>query len=184
MALALILGGGGVVLLLAGLVGGGFEFSGNVVPVVRSKAMRVACLAVGALLVVWAVGIVVLEQELQQPVPTPDADPRAGAQPTLVYETQVADTTPSAFQATVAVPPGYVADLYADPWTAADLYAAADASLENQAMVNLSCIVEGPLVQSPINQYSSTIWYFTSTGYFISDVAVFTGPTSADLPHC
>lgn len=58
--LALILGGAGVVMLLVGLVGGGFTFSGSVMPTV-GKPMRVVCFAVGGLLTVAALSMAALD---------------------------------------------------------------------------------------------------------------------------
>lgn len=58
--LATILGLGGVVLILVGLIGGGFTFSGTVMPAV-GKVARVPCFAVGGVMVFLALAVVFYE---------------------------------------------------------------------------------------------------------------------------
>src|SRR5215218_4210541 len=55
--LATILGAAGAVLLLVGLVGGGFSFSGAVMPK-DSKVSRVLCFAIGGVLLVTSLRLV------------------------------------------------------------------------------------------------------------------------------
>lgn len=66
IAVATIIGSAGVVLLMVGLVGGGFTFSGGSMPRV-DKASRKPCLAVGGVLVLLSVGMAVTAE--LRPVP-------------------------------------------------------------------------------------------------------------------
>jgi hypothetical protein len=54
--LVVILGTAGAILILVGLVGGGFTFSSYMMPAV-GKWIRLPCFAVGAILVILAVGL-------------------------------------------------------------------------------------------------------------------------------
>jgi hypothetical protein len=183
MELALILGGGGMILLLVGLIGGGFEFSGSVMPVVRSKLMRVVCLVVGGLLILMAIGTAVAHAA-PAPTPQPGDQPPPSTTTTATTAPQH-ETQPTVYTATVAVTAGYAAPLFVNPWDAQDPYAVAPALLDNQALVDLSCTATGPVTVSSINPaYSSDVWYWTSTGYYIADADVFTGTTYPNLPSC
>ncbi len=77
--LATLVGGAGVILILVGLVGGGFTFSGTVVPAV-GKIARVLCFAVGG--VMLPVGIFLAFTPVgPDPVPSPQPQPGPTTEP-------------------------------------------------------------------------------------------------------
>jgi hypothetical protein len=179
MDLTVILGGGGVILLLVGLLGGGFQISGHMMPVIRSKVMRVICLLAGGLLILWAVGISVLQQEAKKPeTPPPNPSPTIIVSPPSPQNPQ-----PQTFPANVRVEQGYVAPLYFDPWTASDPNAGPDATLERGAPLDLVCTTRGPL-STASNGYQSDIWYLMPSGHYIPDALTDTGSTTAPVPSC
>jgi hypothetical protein len=80
--LSLVLGSTGALLIVVGAVGGGFTFSGLVVPAVGA-AGRILSFAVGALLVVVGLIVFVMDPAIQLPADasTPDPRPTAAAGP-------------------------------------------------------------------------------------------------------
>jgi hypothetical protein len=183
MALAVVLGSAGVILVLVGLIGGGFTFSGSVMPVV-GKVARLGSFGVGGVLIFVAMIVMAVDKttpaEAAPTTPSESTDPSGSSAP----DGPAPDRAPATFAATVMVPPGYEAKLFADPNSALDPNALPDATLPNGAPVEIACTLQGPAVSSAINGQVSTLWDGTSTGYFIPDVDVFTNTDHPVMPSC
>lgn len=181
MALSAVIGFTGAILLLIGLVGGGFTFSGSIFPKV-GKIARVPCLLVGGLLIFVALGLASIEAGLVQPDPasTPAAN------------TQRATETPDAPQPPVEIrdspvdepagslPVGVVnidVDIYEEPYL--DAYVVG--RLAAGELVEIGCTVQGEVVVN--GEYASSLWNQVGDGY-VPDVAIYTGTDQAVAPSC
>src|SRR5215217_6059501 len=76
--LATILGAAGAMLILVGLVGGGFTFSGSVMSKVR-KLSRVLCFAIGGVLLLMSIGLVATDVGTEPAVAEPPASASPGS---------------------------------------------------------------------------------------------------------
>lgn len=94
--LALVVGAAGVMLLLVGLIGGGFTFSGSVMPTV-GKLPRVLCFAFGGLLTLLAIGMASADKASTNP-----------SRPTLVADTSSSSTLPPSVTTPAPVIPSAV----------------------------------------------------------------------------
>lgn len=163
---AVILGLAGVLLLLAGLIGGGFSFSGSVIPVV-SGAARVPCFFIGGLLI--AVSILMAVVEFTGPVES--------AAP-------VTEPSPVPVSASASVEPwvGYVvtpADVH--QWPALD--SATIGRLEAGTPVEILCTVQGDTVTRTADDVTSSLWDGIRGGY-VPDVAIDTGTEQPTMGPC
>ncbi|WP_410608295.1 hypothetical protein [Amycolatopsis sp. lyj-109] len=161
---AVILGLAGVLLLLAGLIGGGFSFSGSVIPVV-SGAARIPCFFIGGLLI--AVSILMAVVEFTGPV-----------------ESAASVAEPSPVSASTSVEPwvGYVVtpvDVHQGP----ALDSATIGRLETGAPVEILCTVQGDTVTRTADGVTSSLWDGISGGY-VPDVAIDTGTDQPTMGPC
>ncbi|GAA4963415.1 hypothetical protein WHI96_19575 [Pseudonocardia tropica] len=169
--LSVVMGGAGVVLLLVGLIGGGFTFSGSVMPTV-GRAPRVACFAVGSVLLLLAlffgladIGSKIPQAQAQTSDPGSPSDPGVSA-------------APAPFVASVLVPAGQGALIYSNPLSTAPTVGQANSGV----LINLFCSVQGEYVVNSQN-VGSTLWYRTETGY-IPDVNLNTGTNQSVTAGC
>jgi hypothetical protein len=157
-ALVVVFGTVGAVLILVGLVGGGFTLSGNVMPTV-GKWVRLPCFAVGALLVLLAVGLGV-HNTISPSTPT------------------TAVSTPPANQ---VYPGTIVSSVYV--FQSPSLGATRTAELAGGTRVGIECTAQGDVVTNSQYNLTSSLWDMTSLGY-IPDVFVDTGTNQATMPTC
>ncbi|GAA1864382.1 hypothetical protein GCM10009772_44880 [Pseudonocardia alni subsp. carboxydivorans] len=169
--LSVVMGGAGVVLLLVGLIGGGFTFSGSVMPTV-GRGPRVACFAVGSVLLLLAlvlgladIGSKIPQAEPRSSDPGPPPDPSVSA-------------APAPFVASVLVPAGHGALIYSDPLSTAPTVGQVNSGVS----INLFCSVQGEYVVNSQN-VGSTLWYRTETGY-VPDVNLNTGTNQSVTVAC
>jgi hypothetical protein len=177
--LATILGAAGAMLILVGLVGGGFTFSGSVMPKV-GKLSRVLCFAIGGVMLLMSIGLVATDVGTEPaaadtpasslpsgdgtPSPPP-VPPQASAEPAVGY---------------VYVGAGYTAYVFELP----SLDSAWVTELPDGAEVHILCTVQGETVTSPVTGYSSSLWNYTTDGGFLPDAVVDTGTNQATMPSC
>jgi len=154
-----VLGLVGGVLILVGLIGGGFSFSGTVMPTV-GKAVRIPCFIVGSILVVYAIFLALVEGT--SGVPT-GQDGGAST-----------SATPSPRHGTVQGGNPYV---YRFP----SLSAPKIGVLTNGADVTIQCTTQGDMVT--VGTLSSSLWDRIGEGY-LPDVVVYTGTDQAVMPTC
>ena len=171
LTLSVVLGGAGVILLLAGLLGGGFTFSGSVVPTVGSRA-RVGCLVVGVLLLVLALFIGLVEAGSKM------AEGRSADPPSSAPTAAPAAAESAGYPATVLVPAGQAAFVYTDPVTTATTVG----QLYSGVSIYLFCSVQGEYVVDS-RGVASSLWYRTETGY-VPDVHLNTGTTQSVTGPC
>jgi len=180
MALATIFGAAGVILVLVGLIGGGFTFSGSIMPKVGGVS-RILCFGVGGLLLLLSLGIVVADETVagppavagtpEPPVPPAPLEPVAPAAPL---------TAPESYFGSVVVPTGNTARVFAEPYTDAAVLT----ELDNGTVVEILCTVLGEAVTSPLTGMTSSLWNGTTDGGFIPDVLVDTGTDQPTMPNC
>jgi hypothetical protein len=128
MTTSFVLALAGALLILVGLIGGGFSFSGSMMPVV-GKAIRIPCFIVGIVLVFYAIFLALAENK----VFTSTTDSGGSDQ------SAVSPGAPSPKQATVQVAGGGIAYIYQLP----SLVASPVGALTNGATVTILCTVQG-----------------------------------------
>jgi hypothetical protein len=184
MTLAAIFGTFGAVLVLVGLVGGGFTISGSFMPRVGMPRVgnwvRLPCFGIGAILLVIAIGLPFVPAPTLTPTPTPTPTPTVTptvtptANATPASTSQGSDTT---FTAIVQVPRGYGAYVYDEP----SLSATQLEQLPDGTSVDIQCTAQGDVVTA--YGQSSSLWDLTQYGY-LPDVVVYTGTDQATMPSC
>lgn len=178
--LAIIVGGAGVLLVLVGLIGGDFTFSGSVVPKVGSIS-RVFCFAIGGVFMLTAV---VLAFGASVPPAVDPVAEHAGSG----SETRPAD--PTAGPATFADPTTFVGYVVVGSGRTAYVFELPDSSspivaeLLTGDPVQILCTAQGEAVTSPTTGVTSSLWNGTSDGGFLPDVLVDTGTDQAVMPTC
>jgi hypothetical protein len=174
-----VLGIVGAVLILVGLVGGGFTLSGSFMPGMGMPKVgnwvRLPCFGVGAVLVVLAIALGFgTNQNTPNPSPTPVAATVAAATPATSASPSPSDTA-SPREATI-ISPVYV---FAQPSVSSEKVAA----VAGGRTVDILCTTQGDDVQNPYTGQSSSLWDGTSDGY-IPDAYVDTGTIQATMPSC
>lgn len=182
MTLSVIVGRTGAVLVLVGLVGGGFSFSGTVMPTV-GKTARVPCFVVGGVLIFLAMGLSAYESEL---VPLDDAqqDNRGGGQSPLPEPPAPEPTfVPDPRQPVSVFVAGYYV-LFYPTYVYADIHTGSDivGYLEAGETVEIQCTDIGEWLSNP-DGMESDLWDFIGYGY-VPDVVVDTGTSQAVAPLC
>lgn len=174
MGLATIIGGVGAVLLLVGLVGGGFEFSGSVMPKV-GRVSRVLSFATGGLLLLTALGLAIGE-------PTPSSSDAAYSP--RAAQSADGDNPPPAVPAPAI---GYVlagTDSTAYVFELPDSSSTVLTKIHDGSQVAILCTAQGESITSPITGLTSSLWNYTSDGGFVPDVMIDTGTAQATMPNC
>ena len=168
--LAAIIGGAAVVLILVGLVGGGFTFSGSVMPTV-GKTARVLCFLVGGVMLTVAISLAFYD--LSPPTPP---QPTTSLQPTTSDAPQ--PFTP--FAGYILIGDGYSAHVFAEPSSNSTVLT----ELPNGSPVEIRCTIQGESVFSSITGQTSSLWDGTPLGGFIPDVFVITETNQPTMPNC
>jgi hypothetical protein len=183
-SLSVVLGLAGAILILVGLIGGGFTFSGSVMPAV-GKIARIPCLIVGGVLVFFAIGLAAMEagavpvavvpapvatqQVLVLPSPAPFVQPAVTSRPTQAPLPQ-------------PVAAGRVAmDTYVFQYPA--LAAPTHGALPVGTQVEIYCTSQGDVVVRYADGVSSSLWNFVGSG-FVPDIAIDTGTNQAVAGPC
>jgi hypothetical protein len=178
-----VLGIVGAVLILAGLVGGGFTLSGSFMPGVGMPKIgnwvRLPCFSVGVLLVLTAIG---LGFDYSSSTADPSHSPVS-----VVNTTSTAPTTPSPSDAANVLAAGIIQApqgdstiyVYEQPTPSSSVVA----EVADGATINILCTAQGDVVTNPDTGQSSSLWDGTSEGY-IPDVFVYTGTNQATMGSC
>jgi hypothetical protein len=156
------MGGAAVILILVGLIGGGFTFSGSVMPIVGTTA-RVLCFIVGGLMLFFAIALAAWD--LSPPGPTPSPVVTTSAPPI------------ASFTGYILMPEGYDAQVFERP----SLSSTVLTQLPKGSAVAIFCTIQGESVTS--NGVTSSVWNSTPYG-FIPDVNVNTGTNQPAMPSC
>jgi hypothetical protein len=173
----------GVILILVGLVGGGFKISTTEMPKVGNW-VRLPCFGVGVLMVLVAIGLGVAPSQntsitntsaqSSTPATVPDASSAASTSPSP------ADTGNVIATGIIQVPQGYsTVYVYNQP----SLSSSVVAEVANGATVGILCTAQGDVVTNSDSGQSSSLWDGTSDGY-IPDVYVNTGTDQATMTNC
>lgn len=165
VTLSVVLGLAGALLVISALVGGGFTFSGSVMPTV-GKAVRIPCFLVGAFLVLSAIGLATYEVS-----PPPGTRPSSNQSVDEVDSRTRSDPTPAI--GTVAQD-AYVFELPSLGSTTVGVLGVGE-------QVQIYCTAEGDTVTGQLG--TSAIWDFVGSG-FVPDAVVDTGSNSAVAPPC
>lgn len=179
-SLSVVLGLAGAVLILVGLIGGGFTFSGSVMPAV-GKVARIPCLIVGGVLVFFAIGLAVNDAGAV-PVgaaPAPVVPLQATTPPVVPFQ---ATSLPT--QAPLPLPAAagrVVMDTYVFQFPT--LSAPTAGQLPIGAQVEIYCTAQGDVVMRYADGASSSLWNFVGNG-FVPDVAIDTGTNQAVAGPC
>jgi hypothetical protein len=186
-----VLGIVGAVLILVGLVGGGFTLSGSFMPGVGMPKVgnwvRLPCFSVGALLVLVAIGLG-SSYNPNTPNPPPSPAPAAATTPAAPVDTTSAapaspspnDTSNVLATGTIQAPQGYsTIYVYEQP----SLSSSVVAEVADGATIDILCTAQGDVVTNSDAGQSSSLWDGTSDGY-IPDVYVNTGTDQATMGSC
>jgi hypothetical protein len=163
MTTSTVLGLVGGLLLLVALIGGGFSFSGTMMPTV-SRAVRIPCFIIGCILVFSAIVLALREH------PDPVSD--GGGSP------QTAPGAPATFVGVVQFAGGEFAYVYQLP----SLSAPRIGALMNGTNVTILCTTQGSAVLRSDGMISS-LWDRIDQGY-IPDVNVYTGTDQPTVRNC
>jgi hypothetical protein len=174
------LGIAGVILILVGLVGGGFTISTTAMPKVGNW-VRVPCFGVGVVLVLAAVGLGFNNQSSPNPPNPPQSSGPAAvltaAPPTSPSPT---DSSQEIATGTIYAPQGYsTIYVYSEPSQSSSVVA----SVANGATIGILCTAQGDVEVNQDTGQSSSLWDGTSEGY-IPDVYVDTGTNQATMTNC
>jgi hypothetical protein len=171
MTTSAVLGLVGGLLILIGLVGGGFSFSGTTMPTV-SKVVRIPCFVIGGVLVFAAIALAFRESPGPNVIDGGGTPTRAPSTPTG------APSAPTTSVGIVQAAGGGVAYVYQFPALAASKVGA----LVNGAKVVIQCTSQGDTVTRS-DGVSSSLWDRIGEGY-IPDVNVYTGTDQPTMPSC
>nr|BFE50146.1 hypothetical protein GCM10017745_35730 [Saccharothrix mutabilis subsp. capreolus] len=170
--LAAILGLAGALLIVAALVGGGFTFSGSVVPRI-GRMTRIPCFVVGSVLVIIAFALAVTEL-------TSNTAPAADSPPT---STTTSETTATAVPLPDSpIPLGEVVEavyIYEEPYLDAPIVG----HLEPGAIIEILCTAYGESVTYAPAGLTSNLWNGVTGGY-VPDVVVYTGTNEPTAGSC
>jgi hypothetical protein len=170
------LGIAGVILILVGLVGGGFTISTTAMPKVGNW-VRVPCFGVGVVLVVAAVGL-----GFDNPNSPNRPNPPPSPSPVAVVTTTAppADNSRGIASGTIYTPVGYsTIYVYSEPSQSSSVVA----SVADGITIGILCTAQGDVVTNDDTGQSSSLWDGTSEG-FIPDVFVDTGTDQATMTSC
>ncbi|MFD4675964.1 hypothetical protein ACFWNN_40005 [Lentzea sp. NPDC058450] len=159
LTLAVVLGIAGSVLVFAGLIGGGFRFSGISVPVV-GWFVRLPCVLIGAVFILFALSV----EFSSGPGPVPTPEPAA----------------PPAPPATVAL--GQVmadVDVHQQPTLGSPVVM----TLRAGEVIEIHCTAQGEAVERLADGVISSLWNGVEGG-FVPDVLINTGTDQATAGSC
>ena len=170
----------GVILILVGLVGGGFTISTTAMPKVGNW-VRLPCFGVGVVLVLAAVGLGFNNSDSLNPPNPPQSPgpvvPVTAAAPTSPPPT---DSSHEIATGTVYAPQGYsTIYVYSQPSPSSSVVA----SVADGTTIGILCTAQGDVVTNQDTGQSSSLWDGTSEGY-IPDAYVDTGTNQATMTNC
>ena len=173
------LGIAGVILILVGLVGGGFTISTTAMPKVGNW-VRVPCFGVGVVLVVAAVALGFDPNSAAPPSPPQPTNPA----PVVTVVTPASPSPTGNSQeiatGTIYAPPEYsTIYVYSQPSQSSSVVA----SVADGITIGILCTAQGDVVTNGDTGQSSSLWDGTSEG-FIPDVYVDTGTDQATMANC
>jgi hypothetical protein len=186
-----VLGIVGAVLILVGLVGGGFTLSGSFMPGVGMPRVgnwvRLPCFSTGALLVLVAIG---LGFGYNSNTPSQPQSPAPAAATTAAVPADTASAAPASpspsdtsnvlAAGTIQAPQGYsTIYVYEQP----SLSSSVVAEIADGTTIDILCTAQGDVVTNSDSGQSSSLWDGTSEG-FIPDVYVYTGTDQATMGSC
>ena len=176
------LGIAGVILILVGLVGGGFTISTTAMPKVGNW-VRLPCFGVGVVLVLAAVGLGFNNQNSpNQPNSLQSSDPAVvltAPAPTPTSPSPT-DSSQEIATGTIYAPQGYsTIYVYSEPSQSSSVVA----SVADGATIGILCTAQGDVETNQDTGQSSSLWDGTSEGY-IPDVYVDTGTNQATMTNC
>lgn len=178
-----VLGIVGAVLILVGLVGGGFTLSGSFMPGVGMPRVgnwvRLPCFSVGALLVLVAIALG-FGYIPSTPNPPPPPTPIAATTSATPASPSPSDTSNVLATGIIQVPQGY-STIYVHEQPS--LSSPAVAEVADGATIDILCTAQGDVVTDSDSGQSSSLWDATSDGY-IPDVYVYTGTNQATMGSC
>jgi hypothetical protein len=174
------LGIAGVILILVGLVGGGFTISTTAMPKVGNW-VRVPCFGVGVVLVVAAVGLGFDNRNSPNPSnPPQSASPAAVVTMAAPASPSPTDNSQEIATGTIYAPLGYsTVYVYSQPSPSSSVVA----SVADGITIGILCTAQGDVVTNEDTGQSSSLWDGTSEG-FIPDVYVDTGTDQATMTNC
>jgi len=184
-----VLGIVGAVLILVGLVGGGFTLSGSFMPGVGMPKVgnwvRLPCFGVGVLLVLVSIGLGFggnPARSAQSAAPAAATNPATPSGPTSAAppSPSPSNTSNPVTVGVVRAPQGY-STVYA--YELPYLSASVATQVPDGTTVGISCTAQGDVVTNPDTGQSSSLWDGTSDGY-IPDVYVDTGTNQATMGSC
>jgi hypothetical protein len=170
------LGIAGVILILVGLVGGGFTISTTAMPKVGNW-VRLPCFGVGVVLVLTAVGLGFNNSDFTNPPNPPQSPGPVAATPRSPPPT---DSLHEIATGTIYAPQGYsTIYVYSQP----SGNSSAVASVADGTTIGILCTAQGDVVINQDTGQSSSLWDGTSEGY-IPDAYVDTGTNQATMTNC
>jgi hypothetical protein len=195
--LAIILGAVGALLIMVGVLGGGFSISTTSVPKV-GLLPRVVSFVVGGFLVVSAIGVGILDNPAltQDPDTTVDArDANGGGVNSGATDGRSGSGSSGGsssgsgagigYPAKVMATPGYNVYLFEGPSLSASYVTDAPDGLQNGQAVEILCTMQGDPVT--FAGYTSSLWNGVSVGNgvvgFIPDAHLDT-PVQPTMPNC
>jgi hypothetical protein len=174
------LGIAGVLLILVGLVGGGFTISTTAMPKVGNW-VRVPCFGVGVVLVLVAVGLGFNNPNSPNPPNPPQSSGPAAVVPAVASTSPApTDSSREIATGTIYAPQGY-STIYVH--SQASESSSVVASVANGTTIGILCTAQGDVVTNQDTGQSSSLWDGTSEGY-IPDVYVDTGTNQATMTNC
>jgi hypothetical protein len=183
-SLSVVLGLAGAILILVGLIGGGFTFSGSVMPAV-GKVARIPCLIVGGILVFFAIGLAGIESGIVEgDNPSPAVVPAQATDVPTSAPLILTQPTSAPTQAPIPRPAAagtLVLDSYV--YQLPSLGAATVGNLSTGAQVKILCTAQGDVVVRYADGASSSLWDFVGIG-FVPDIAIETGTNQAVAGPC
>jgi hypothetical protein len=196
-SLAVVFGSLGAVLLLVGVVGGGFEFMSWTMPPVGRIARGVG-FGLGGLFLFVSLGLFVMENSpvaanangSHSPGPpgsttaVPSAELSVPVAPRTTVSNPPPSPTPSPSSAAPAT--GYIAAggygtyVFQEP----NSNSAVLGQLVDGTLVYIFCTARGETVTALVSGQSSDLWNYTAEGGFIPDVLTNTGTNLPTMPDC
>jgi hypothetical protein len=185
IAVALVFSSVGALLILVGMVGGNFTFSGAVIPKV-GKVARVLSTATGGIFVAVGLVAVLLDPAIngavwpRSPVPPPAT---SHSPPPSEQPPPLTPSAPSTVTAPIVAGAGYTISLFDAPNSTGSVVA----QLPDGYIVEIVCTMRGEAVTSELTGKTSSLWNGVSARGvigFVPDVYVDTGTYQAVTPAC
>lgn len=166
----------GVILVLVGLVGGGFKISTTEMPKVGNW-VRLPCFGIGVCMVLAAIGLGIRSNSNTPTVVSTISSTAPAAATSPAAPTNTGNSIATGI---IQVPPGYsTVYVYNQPSSSSSVVA----EVANGTTIGILCTSQGDIVTNSETGQSSSLWDGTSDGY-IPDVYVNTGTNQATMTNC